>query len=131
MKTYLTPEQFTNLFWSFMERKMSSYNRSTTLGDKIIWSMFQEYKKDVMETLEGSMWGIDIFIGERAVDLIGPQFHKSFRQTDVIPAKHIDMIIWSSMQDATVFWSCLDRACKALTNEGAIDLYDWDVVLKK
>lgn len=124
MKTYLTPEQFVNVFWSLYDRKMSPHHSPHAgVSDRIIWSMFQEYEKDVKETLEGSLWGIDEFNGENADELIGYQFHKSFRQTDVIPAKHIDGIVWSCIQDAPVFWKCMERACKILTNEAAAEIY--------
>lgn len=128
MKTYLTPEQFVELFWSLMDRKMTAnFNPSTS--DKIIWAMFQEYEKDVKETLEGAMWGIDEFESDNANELIGYQFHKSFRQVDVIPAKHIDGILWSCMQDAPIFWKCLERACKILTSKDAAEIYADEVDL--
>lgn len=122
MKTYLEPEEFVNVFWKLMDRKMSAnYNADTS--DKIIWSMFQEYETEVKETLEGAMWNIDEFDGENASDLIGYQFHKSFRQVDVIPSKHIDSIVWSCMQDAPVFWKCMERACKILTSKDLAEDY--------
>ena len=80
-------------------------------------------EKDVKETLEGAMWGIEDFQGENAIDLIGYQFHKSFRQVDVIPAKHIDGIVWSCLQDAPVFWKCMEKACKILVSEEAAEIY--------
>jgi hypothetical protein len=73
------------------------------------------------------MWGIDEFTGEYAKDLIGHQFHKSFRQTDVIPAKHIDAIVWSCLQDAPVFWQCMEKACKILTSEDAAQIFKDEV----
>jgi hypothetical protein len=127
MKTYLTSDQFVKLFWELFERKMTTYSPVATQCDRILWNIFQEYEKDVKETLEGSMWGIDEFDGESANELIGYQFHKSFRQVDVIPAKHIDGIVWSCMQDAAVFWKCMDRACKILVNESAAELYNDEV----
>ena len=69
------------------------------------------------------MWGIEDFQGENAIDLIGYQFHKSFRQVDVIPAKHIDGIVWSCLQDAPVFWKCMEKACKILVSEEAAEIY--------
>lgn len=122
MKTYLSPEEFVNVFWHLFERKMQS-NYSAEISDKIIWSMFQEYEKDVKETLEGSLWNIDEFTGENANELIGYQFHKSFRQVDVIPAKHIDSIVWSCMQEAPVFWKCMEKACKILASEELSENY--------
>lgn len=126
MNTYLTPEQFVNLFWSTYKRKMEG-NYTAELSDRILWNMFETYEKDVKETLEGSMWGLEDFTGENAVDLIGYQFHKSFRQTDVIPAKHIDGIVWSCMQEAPVFWKSMNRACKILVTEDAAELYEDEV----
>lgn len=123
MKTYLTPEEFVNVFWKLMDDKLSRYNQAATTCDNIVWRMFQEYEKDVKETLEGSMWGIEEFTGENANELIGYQFHKSFRQVDVIPAKHIDGIVWSCIQDAPVFWKCMDKACKILVSEDLAENY--------
>lgn len=123
MKTYLTETEFVNLFWNFLDRKLSNYNRAATTCDNIIWRLFQEYENDVKETLEGSLYGIDKFTGENANELIGYQFHKSFRQVDVIPAKHIDSIIWSCIQDAPVFWQCMEKACKILVSEDAAEIY--------
>ncbi len=117
MKTYLTSEEFADLFFKLHERKMSNYNPAESTCDRIIYSMFQEYAKDVKETLEGAMWNIDEFEGDNANDLIGYQFHKSFRQVGVINAKHIDSILWSCIQDAPVFWMVMEKTCKILTSE--------------
>jgi hypothetical protein len=46
---------------------------------------------------------------------------------DVIPAKHIDSIIWSCIQDAPVFWRAMERACKILVKEDAAELYKDEV----
>jgi len=122
MKTYLTSEEFVDLFFKTYEQRMTGqYNAE--LSDKILWSMFQQYEKDVKETLEGSMWNIEEFTGENAIDLIGYQFHKSFRQTDVIPAKHIDGIVWSCIQEAPLFWKCMEKVCKILVSEDADEIY--------
>lgn len=125
MKTYLTPEEFVNVFWTLMDDKLSRYNQAATTCDNIIWRLFQEYEKDVKETLEGSMYGIEEYenVENNANHLIGYQFHKSFRQVDVIPAKHIDGIIWSCIQDAPVFWKCMDKACKILVSEDLAENY--------
>lgn len=127
MNIYLTSEEFADLFFKLHERKMSNYNPAASQCDFIIYSMFQEYAKDVKETLEGSMWGVEEFAGENANDLIGYQFHKSFRQVGVINAKHIDSIIWSCMQDAPVFWKCMEKACKILTSEDLAEHYKEEV----
>lgn len=116
MKTYLTSGEFADLFFKLHDRKMQN-NYGASVTDRIIYSMFSEYEKDVKETLEGAMWDIDNFEGDDATNLIGYQFHKSFRQTDVINAKHIDGILWSCMQDAPVFWKTIEKACEILTNE--------------
>lgn len=123
MKTYLTPEQFTKLFWHTFDTRMSYRSTGANQCDRIIHTMFQLYQKEVMETLEGSLWGIEDFTGENANELVGYQFHKSFRQVDVIPAKHIDAIVWSCMQDAPMFWKCMEKACRILTNVDAAELY--------
>ena len=122
MKTYLTEKEFVDLFFKTYESRMTA-NYRAELGDRIIWSMFQQYEKDVKETLEGSMWGIDEFTGDNAIDLIGYQFHKSFRQAGVIPEKHIDSIVWASIQEAPVFWKCMEKACKILTSEDAAEIF--------
>lgn len=121
MKTYLTSEEFANLFFSKYETKIK-YGHPE-LGDRILWAMFQQYEKDVKETLEGSMWGVDEYTGESAIDVIGCQFHKSFRQTDVIPAKHIDGIVWQCINDAPMFWRVMEKVCKILTSESAAEIY--------
>jgi hypothetical protein len=127
MKVYLTPEEFVNLFWELMTRRMSNYNPNASQCDRIAWNLFQEFEEDIKETLEGSMWGIDEFTGDNAADLIGYQFHKTFRQTDVINHRYIDAIIWSCLQDAPVFWRQMDRACKILASEDAAELYKEEV----
>lgn len=116
MKTYLSNNEFVELFWNLYDRKMTA-NFSAETGDKIIWAMFQEFEKDVKETLEGSMHGLDEFNGGNANELIGYQFHKAFRQCDPINARYINGIIWTCMQDAPVFWKCMDKACNILTSE--------------
>ena len=117
MKTYLSSEEFADLFFKLHEGKMSKYNPAASQCDHIIYSMFQTYQKDVKETLEGAMWNIDEFTGDNANELIGYQFHKSFRQAGVIDEKHIDSILWSCMQDAPVFWKCMEKACKILASK--------------
>lgn len=128
MKTYLTSEQFVSLFWALMDRKMNSiHTKTASQCDRILWSLFEVYEKDVKATLKDAMWGIEDFNSERPSELIGYQFHKSFRQVDVIPTKHIDQIIWMCLQDAPVFWKCMDKACMILANEKAAELYDDEV----
>ena len=126
MKTYLSSKEFADLFFKKYESRMTA-NYRAELGDRILWSMFQQYEKDVKETLEGSMWNIDEFEGDNAIDLIGYKFHKSFRQVDVIPAKHIDGIVWTCIQDAPVFWKCMEKACKILTSKDAAEIYKDEV----
>ncbi len=123
MKTYLTPEQFAKLFWNLFDTRMSYRSTGANQCDRIIWAMFQNYHKEVMETLEGAVYGIEDFTGDNANELVGYQFHKSFRQVDVIPAKHIDSIVWSCMQDAPMFWKCMGKACKILTSADAAEVY--------
>lgn len=123
MKTYLTPEQFSELFYTLFNRKMK-YASPPELADTIILDLFNAYEKEVKETLEGSMYGIDDYYEEgNAVDLIGYQFHKSFRQTDIIPVRHIDMIIWTCIREADVFWKVMKRVCKILTSEDGLETY--------
>lgn len=126
MKTYLTSTEFADLFFNFYEQNMDG-RFNNEVSDRIVWRMFQEYEKDVKETLEGSMWNIDEYEGENAVDLIGYQFHKSFRQVDVIPAKHIDGIVWACLQEAPMFWKSLKKACRILTSEDAAEIYKDEV----
>lgn len=122
MKTYLTTEEFATLFFNKYGRSMqATFNAS--VADRIIWSMFQEFEKDVKETLEGAMWNIDEFTGDNASELIGYQFHKSFRQTDPIDARYINGILWTCMQDAPIFWKTMDRCCKILVSEEAAEVY--------
>lgn len=127
MKTYLTSEEFAKLFWSIFDTRMAYRSTGANQCDRIIWAMFQQYQTEVMETLEGSLYGIEEFTSDNANELVGYQFHKSFRQVDVIPAKHIDQIIWSCMQDAPMFWKCMEKACKILVSEDAAELYKDEV----
>ncbi len=127
MNIYLNSEEFADLFFKLHERKMSNYNPAESTCDRIIYNMFREYEKDVKETLEGAMWNIDEFDGENANDLIGYQFHKSFRQVGVIDAKHIDIILWSCIQDAPVFWKCMEKACNILTSKDLAEHYKEEV----
>lgn len=126
MKIYLTSQEFADLFFKLHEQKMSR-NYGARVTDRIIYNMFCEYEQDVKETLEGAMWNIDDYEGEKASELIGYQFHKSFRQTDVINAKHINGILWSCMQDAEVFWKTMEKACKILQSEDAAEIYKDEV----
>lgn len=128
MQTYLTPDEFVKLIWDSLDRKMSNYNRSASQCDSILWYLFQKFEKDIKETLEGAMWNIDEYEGKNANELIGYQFHKSFRQTDVIDSPCIDSVIWSCMQDAPVFWQVMERACKILTNKDIAEIYKEDLL---
>jgi hypothetical protein len=122
MKTYLTEDEFVEIFWQEMNRKMST-DYSAATGDKIAWNLFQEFEKDVKDTLAGSMYGIEDFDGDNASELIGYQFHKSFRQTDPIDARYLNGIVWTCLQDAPVFWKCMDKACKILANKNLAEHY--------
>lgn len=126
MKTYMSSAEFANLFFTIFEQKMSQ-NHNAEVSDRIIYSMFTEYEKDVKESLEGAMWDIEEFDGEDASHLIGYQFHKSFRQIGVIEAKHIDSILWTCMQDAPIFWKTMEKSCKILTSEDAAEIYKDEV----
>lgn len=121
MKTYLTEEQFVERFWQLMEQRLDKYDRAASQCDTILWNLFKRYEKDIKETLEGAMYGIDEFTGDNANDLIGYQFHKSFRQCDIISDPAIDSVIWSCIQDAPVFWKCMEKACKTLTSKDLAD----------
>ena len=130
MKIYLNDKQFVNLFWELMERKMESSHTTHQFAsrcDYILWSLFKSYEVVVKDNLESSLYGIDTYDGAEASAWVGYQFHKSFRQIDVIPDKHIDMIIWMCMQDSPVFWKCMNKACKILTDETAAELYNDEV----
>lgn len=128
MKTYLKPEHFVDLFWNLFERKMESiHTKTASQCDKILWSLFKSYEKDIKENLEGAFYGIEDYEGDEASSWIGFQFHKSFRQVDVIQDKHIDVVIWMCLQDAPMFWKCMNKACKILVNENAAELYEDEV----
>jgi hypothetical protein len=122
MKTYLTEDEFVEIFWQEMDRKMSAKYAAAT-GDKIAWNLFQEFEKDIKDTLAGSMYGIEDFDGDNASELIGYQFHKSFRQTDPIDARYLNGIVWTCLQDAPMFWKCMDKACKILVSEDLAEHY--------
>jgi hypothetical protein len=117
MKLYLSEEQFVDLFWKTYERKMSdAYTAS--VGDAIAWRIFQEFDVDTKDTLAGAMWNLEEFDDPlMAVHIIGAKFHKSFRQVGPIDAPLLNGIVWTALRDAPMFWSSLDKACKALTNE--------------
>lgn len=122
MKTYLTEDEFVEIFWQEMDRKMSAKYAAST-GDMIAWNLFQEFEKDIKDTLAGSMYGIEDYDGDNASGLIGYQFHKSFRQTDPIDARYLNGIVWTCLQDAPVFWKCMDKACKILVSEDLAEHY--------
>lgn len=122
MTTYLTPEEFSRLFFYFYRRKMTGLPKHG-VADKILWMLFQAYEKDIRQTLEGALWNIGECPETDAINIVGPQFQKSFRQTDVIEDKHIDGIIWISIGDADIFWLCLNKACKVLTSKDAAEIY--------
>lgn len=116
MKTYLTPAEFAAVFWH--RHKIQTHNSPHAgVGDKITWSLFQGYEQEIKETLAGSLYGIDAFEGADPVDLIGHQFHKSFRQTDPIDAPHLNHVIWTCLGDAPLFWRSLEMAGKILISE--------------
>lgn len=122
MKTYLTESEFSELFFYKLE-KNKVYINSSTPGDKIIWIMFSEFEEEIKKTLECSMYDIDKFEGNCPSELIGCQFHKSFRQIDVIPSRYIDSIIYISMQDSPVFWDTMYDCCKILASESDSKFY--------
>lgn len=122
MKTYLTPTEFADTFFKLYGARMNNTMLSS-VSDDIVWRMFKQYEKDVKETLEGCLWGVEKYQGDDALDLIGYTFHKRFRQVDVIDSPHIDGIIWTCLQDAPIFWECLAKACHFLTSEDAPKLY--------
>lgn len=115
MKTYLSADEFAEVVWYLLDRKMRD-NYTAGVGDSILWGMFREFEKDVKETLASSTYGIEEFSGN-ANEVIGAQFHKSFRQCDPIDARYINGIVWTCLQDAPVFWKCMDKACKILVSE--------------
>lgn len=124
MKTYLTDTEFVEVFWRELERRMDyHYGTGASTGDTILWYLFRKYEKDIKETLEGSLYGIDEYSGDKASNLIGYQFHKSFRQVDVINDPCIDTVIWTCLQDAPVFWKCMDKACKILISADLAEHY--------
>lgn len=116
MKTYLTPDEFAAVFWHW--HKIQTHNNPHAgVGDKIAWSLFQDYEKDVKATLAGSLYGIDTFSGSDPTESIGYQFHKTFRQADPIDAPHLNHIIWTCLGDAPLFWKSLEKAGKILISE--------------
>ena len=128
MKTYLSDKEFVELFWQRLSLKMNNYAAKPSQCDRILWNLFQEFEKDIKETLEGAMWDIDEFTGDNAADSIGYQFHKTFRQTDVIDHRYIDAIIWQCLQDAPAFWQVMNRTCKILTSKEAAEIYKDEVL---
>lgn len=127
MKTYLTDEQFVTLFWELYVKRMEFYHIGASQCDKILWNLFTEFEEDIKDTLLGSLWGIDTYDGEEASAWIGYQFHKTFRQADVIEHRYIDAIIWQLLQDAPKFWESMNKACNILTCVNAQELYDDEV----
>ena len=127
MKTYLTNEQFVTLFWELYTRRLQYNQTGANRCDLILWQLFTEFEKDIKDTLEGSLYGIETYDGEDAGGYIGYQFHKSFRQTDVIEHRYIDSIIWQLLQDAPLFWKCMKNAGNILICVNAEELYNDEV----
>jgi hypothetical protein len=122
VKTFLKDTEFVDVFWHLMNRKMTDAYTAGA-GDKISWYLFQEFEKDVKETLKGAMQGIEDFESDNAAELIGYQFHKAFRQWDPIDARYLNSIVWTCLQDAEVFWECIDKACKILVSSDLAEHY--------
>ena len=38
-------------------------------------------------------------------------------------AKHIDGIVWSCIQEAPLFWKCMEKVCKIFVSEDAAEIY--------
>ena len=80
--------------------------------DQRLLQLFTIYDEDISELLEASRpennewakWeGSDI-------DFIGPMFHKSFRQIDVLPTAREDMDVWKALAENSEFWPALEKA---------------------
>lgn len=105
-------------------RKLSGY-------DEILLSIFNRYEKDVIETLAGSLpyEKIDYSL----IDYVGSNFHKSFRQIDVIDAPMLDSIVWKCLSESNLFWNKLKDVCLVFEGKKSVDdLYgDYSVTLVK
>lgn len=57
MKTYLTPQEFSKLFFEEYDRRYASITYGPT--DSIIHRMMQEFGDEIGKTLEGAIYGIN------------------------------------------------------------------------
>lgn len=121
MNVYLTVDQFAKLFWKLYSNSTAK-SEKLLISDQILKNIFYDYQEDVIEALKLAVDGIEEFSGTAAIDLIGFQFHKSFRQWEPIEVKHISWIAWTCMQEAPVFWKALTSACEIFTNTEALAL---------
>lgn len=61
MELYMTSEKFAKLTLDKFESRMKD-SWSNTVGDQIIYMMltnYNNYRKEIEETLAGSLWGIE------------------------------------------------------------------------
>ena len=122
MKTYLTREQFADLVFTRFEQRVSETINPST-GDNVLKLMFRNYPKQVRDAMRGTLWDLNLLDDSvELINVVGPSFHKTFRQTDVIDNPVIDMTIWYCLRDAEIFWRVLERACKIMTSEDAAAL---------
>lgn len=121
-KTFLTDAEFVEVFWQELSREMSQKFK-LALTDRIVWYIFQQFEKEVRETLEGALYGIEKYEGASSLNWIGTQFHEAFRQTDPIDARYLNAIVWECLLDAPVFWECLKKSCMILDSESFAEYY--------
>ena len=124
MKTYLTPEQFADLVLTRFDQLVSTMRGGAGAGDNVLNYLFRFYSVQIRETLAASVCDLDQ-LNDHAnlVDVVGPTFHRFFRQGDVISDPTIDMTIWLCLQESENFWQVLEQACRIMTNESKAVLY--------
>jgi hypothetical protein len=122
MKTYLTREQFADLVFTRFEQRVSQTINPST-GDNVLCMIFRNYPKEVRDAMRGTLWDLDQ-LGDNVelINVVGPSFHKSFRQTDVTDSAVIDMTIWHCLRDAEIFWQVLGQVSRIMTSEDAAAL---------
>ncbi len=83
-----------------------------SVKDKRLLQLFLVYDTDIDNMLEASRPQNNEWAKWKGSDIefIGPTFHKSFRQVDVLPTGQEDMEVWHALSENSEFWPALEEA---------------------
>ena len=82
--------------------------------DERMLRLFVVYEDEISERLEYSRPEMNHWANWDGSDIefIGPMFHKSFRQVDVLPTAKEDMDVWKALSEHSEFWPALEEALR-------------------